>query len=287
MTKYLVQLEPSKVNDLMAMVALYRPGPMGSIPDYIARKKNPKKVTYPYPQMSNWMKDSYGLFVYQEDLLYTAIELAGYDWGEVDVLRKGMGKKIQKVIDEQHPRFVKGCQKNGITEEKAEEIWALMVPFGAYGFNKSHSSSYGMVSFWTAFMKANFSAEFMTALMTSEMGNMEKTASAISECQEMGLIIATPDVNLSGSNYEIENDQTIRYGLSSVKNLGGDVIKFIISERQNGKYQTLDDFLERMSLFQGFNKRSLEALITSGALDILGSGEFEKNQKARTKLKVV
>ncbi len=284
MTKYLVQLEPTKVNDLMAMVALYRPGPMGSIPDYIARKKNPKKVTYPYPQMADWMKDSYGIFVYQEDLLYTAIELAGYNWGEVDVLRKGMGKKIQKVIDEQRPKFVEGCKKNGISEEKAEEIWALMVPFGAYGFNKSHSSSYGMVSFWTAFMKANFSAEFMTALMTSEMGNMEKTAAAIQECQEMGLIIATPDVNLSGADYEIEDDQTIRYGLSSIKNLGGDVIKFIISEREKGgKYKSLDDFLERMSQFQGFNKRSLEALISSGALDYLGQKELGKN---KNKLKI-
>ena len=159
-----------------------------------------------------------------------------------------------------------------------------MVPFGAYGFNKSHSSSYGMVSFWTAFMKANFSAEFMTALMTSEMGNMEKTAAAIQECQEMGLIIATPDVNLSGADYEIEDDQTIRYGLSSIKNLGGDVIKFIISEREKGgKYKSLDDFLERMSQFQGFNKRSLEALISSGALDYLGQKELGKN---KNKLKI-
>lgn len=279
MTKYLVQLEATKVNDLMAMVALYRPGPMASIPDYIARKKNPKKVTYPYPQMSNWMQDSYGLFVYQEDLLYTAIELAGYDWGEVDVLRKGMGKKIQKVIDEQHPRFVQGCQNKGISEQKAEEIWALMVPFGAYGFNKAHSSSYGMVSFWTAFMKANFSAEFMTALMTSEMGNMEKTAAAITECQQMGIEIKIPDINISIDGYEVENDQTIRYGLSSIKNLGGDVIKFIIKERQNGIYTDLDNFLERISNFQGFNKRSLEALISSGALDSLGLKELEKVDK--------
>lgn len=276
MTKYLVQLEPTKVNDLMAMVALYRPGPMGSIPDYIARKKNPKKVTYPYPEMEGWMKDSYGLFVYQEDLLYTAIELAGYDWGEVDVLRKGMGKKIQKVIDEQHPRFVKGCTERGITEEKAEEIWALMVPFGAYGFNKSHSSSYGMVSFWTAFMKANFSAEFMTALMTSEMGNMEKTAAAIMECHQMGIEIKIPDINISIDGWEVEDDKTIRYGLSSVKNLGSDVIKFIIKEREAGIYTDLDNFLERMSNFQGFNKRSLEALISSGALDSLGQRELEK-----------
>ena len=279
MTKYLVQLEPTKVNDLMAMVALYRPGPMGSIPDYIIRKKNPKKITYPYPQMANWMADSYGLFVYQEDLLYTAIELAGYDWGEVDVLRKGMGKKIQKVIDEQHPRFVEGCQKNGITIEKAEEIWALMVPFGAYGFNKAHSSSYGMVSFWTAFMKANFSAEFMTALMTSEMGNMEKTASAITECQQMGIKIKIPDINISIDGYEVENDQTIRYGLASIKNLGSDVIKFIIKERQKGIYTDLDNFLERMSNFQGFNKRSLEALIFSGALDSLGNKELDQITK--------
>jgi DNA polymerase-3 subunit alpha len=273
MTRYLVEMEPTKVQDLMAMVALYRPGPMGSIPDYIDRKKHPKKVSYIVPQMEDWMKESYGIFVYQEDVLFTAIELAGYDWGEADKIRKGLGKKIQAVIDEQHPKFVKGCvEKSGLTAEKAEEIWSLIVPFAAYGFNKSHSSSYGMVAYWTAYMKANYPAEFMTALMTAESSNLDKIAAAINECEELGLRVLPPDINKSFDTFSIEDDQTIRYGLSSVKNLGSDVIKFMIAERaDNGEFESIEDFLARMANFQGFNKKSLEALIWSGSLDSLGS----------------
>ncbi|MGL4758672.1 MAG: DNA polymerase III subunit alpha, partial [Patescibacteria group bacterium] len=145
MTKYLVDMEPNRVQDLMAMVALYRPGPMANIPDYIKRKKNSKLIKYITPEMESWMKDSYGILVYQDDLLYSVINLAGYDWAEADTFRKGVGKKIQSVLDSQHVRFVEGCIKNGMEEDKAEEIWDLFVPFAAYGFNKAHASSYGMV----------------------------------------------------------------------------------------------------------------------------------------------
>jgi DNA polymerase III subunit alpha len=278
MTRYLVELEPTKVQDLMAMVALYRPGPMGSIPEYIERKKNPKKVEYLVPQMEKWMSPSYGIFVYQEDLLMTAIELAGYDWGQADVLRKGMGKKIQEVIDAQHPIFVKGCiDHSGLPEETAEHIWSLMVPFGAYGFNKAHSSSYGMVAYWTAYMKAVFTVEFMTALMTAEGSNLDKIAQAIGECRELGIEVKPPDINTSFDGYNIEDNKTIRYGLSSVKNLGSDVIKYLIREREsNGKFVSIEDFLERMAPFQGFNKKSLEALIFSGSLDEVGEKVLEK-----------
>ena len=261
----------------MAMVALYRPGPMASIPEYIARKKDAKKIKYLVPQMEKWMGESYGIFVYQEDLLMTAIELAGYDWGEADVLRKGMGKKIQKVIDEQHFIFVEGAEKHsGVSKAKAEEIWSLMVPFGAYGFNKAHSCSYGMVAYWTAYMKAEYTVEFMTAFMTAESSNLDKIASAIGECKEMGINVLAPDVNKSYNNFTIENDKTIRYGLGSVKNLGSDVIKFIIKQRENGgTFHTLEDFIDRMSEFQGFNKRGIEALILSGSLDNLGEKALE------------
>ncbi len=273
MTRYLVDLEPTKVQDLMAMVALYRPGPMGSIPEYIRRKKNPKLVKYIVPQMEKWMAPSFGIFVYQEDLLFTAIELAGYDWGKVDVLRKGMGKKIQSVIDEQKPIFIEGAiQKSGLSREKATEIWELMVPFGAYGFNKAHSSNYGMVAYWTAYMKANYSVEFMTALMTSEASDLDKIATAIKECKELGLTVLPPDVNLSYNSFTIENNKTIRYGLASVKNLGKDVIAFLTNERKtNGNFISLEDFVQRLSANKGFSKRSLEALIWSGALDSLGA----------------
>ena len=278
MTRYLVELEPTKVQDLMAMVALYRPGPMASIPEYIRRKKNPKLVKYVVPEMEKWMAPSFGIFVYQEDLLFTAIELAGYDWGSVDVLRKGMGKKIQSVIDEQKPIFIEGAvKKSGLTAEKATEIWDLMVPFGAYGFNKSHSSNYGMVAYWTAYMKANFGVEFMTALMTSEANNLDKIAAAIKECKELGLDVLPPDVNLSFNSFTIENNKTIRYGLASVKNLGKDVIAFLAKERHtNGNFSSLENFVQRMSGCKGFTKRSVEALIWSGALDLLGAKKLRQ-----------
>lgn len=282
MTKYLVQLEPSKVQDLMAMVALYRPGPMANIPDYIKRKKDHSLITYPVPQMKEWMEESYGILVYQDDLLYMTIRLAGYDWGEADTFRKGVGKKIKEILDAQQERFVGGCvTHSGIDRAIAQSLWDIMVPFAAYGFNKAHSANYGMVAYWTAYMKANFPVEFMTALMTSEEGNMEKIGFAIKECIQMGINVLPPDINTSNGGYTIVDDQTIRYGLGSVKNLGSDVIKFIIKERdENGAYTDMNQFLDRISTFPQFNKRSLEALIVSGAFDILGGIELVNFNKS-------
>jgi DNA polymerase III subunit alpha len=273
MTKYLVELEPTKVQDLQAMVALYRPGPMGNIPDYISRKKNPKKVKYFFKEQEEFMKDSYGVLVYQDDLLYTVINIAGYDWGEVDVFRKGVGKKIQAVIDSQHERFVDGAIKHrGIDREKAEEYWQIIVPFAAYGFNKAHASNYGMVAYWTAYMKAEYTAEFMTALMTSESNNLDKVATAIKESYELGLAVLPPDINKSFEGFTIDDDTTIRYGLDSVKNLGKDVVRYMIEERKaSGPFSDMGNFVERMSQCKGFNKRSVEALIWSGALDEVGA----------------
>jgi DNA polymerase III subunit alpha len=271
MTRFIVDMEPNRVQDLMAMVALYRPGPMANIADYIKRKKNPKLVKYITPEMESWMKDSYGILVYQDDLLYSVINLAGYDWAEADTFRKGVGKKIQSVLDSQHVRFVEGCVTKGMETDKAEEIWDLFVPFAAYGFNKAHASSYGMVAYWTAYMKGEYTVEFMTALMSSESANLDKIAEAINECDELGIEVKPPDVNSSMYDYSIENDTTIRYGLNAIKQLGSDVIKHLIQTRTTtGKFIDLQDFLRRMSEFQGFNKRSLEALIWSGALDGLG-----------------
>jgi DNA polymerase-3 subunit alpha len=272
MTKYLTQLEPNRVQDLMAMVALYRPGPMGIIPDYIARKKDHKKIKFLDEKMRSFMEQSYGLFVYQEDVIYTAVELAGYSMGEADNLRRGMGKKKQAVIDAEKPKFIEGCVKNGIKQEKAEHIWDLIVPFSAYGFNKAHSASYGIVAYWTAYMKANYPAEYMTAYLTSESGNLVKISEAIKESKELDLEIKPPDVNISGDGYSIESDTTVRYGFGSVKNLGTDVVKFIVQEREsNGAFQNLEDFFKRVSKYPQFNKRSLEALIDSGSLDELGA----------------
>jgi DNA polymerase-3 subunit alpha len=278
MTRHLVSLGPTKVQDLMAMVALYRPGPMANIPDYIKRKKDPKKIKYYVPQMENFMKDTYGILVYQDDLLYSTIELAGYNWEEADVFRKGVGKKIKEVMDSQHIRFVEGCQKHsGISAKKAEEVWDLMVPFAAYGFNKAHASSYGMVAYWTAYMKAEYTVEFMTAYMTAESNNLDKIAAAIRECEQMDIKVLPPDINHSFDNFTIENDNTIRYGFGSVKNLGSDVIKSIIEDRdKNGKFTNMANFIERVSDYPSFNKRSIEALILAGCLDEIGIKLLEK-----------
>ncbi len=271
MTRFLVQLQPSRVQDLMAMVALYRPGPMANLPDYIKRKNNHKLIKYYVPQMEKWMKDSYGILVYQDDLLYSVIELAGYDWAEADTFRKGVGKKVQAILETQHKRFVDGClSHSNIPNETAEAIWDLFVPFAAYGFNKAHAASYGMIAYWTAYMKAEFPAEFMTSLMTSESNNNDKVGMSIAECLEMGIDVLPPDINESYLGFHVVNDKAIRYGLASVKNLGSDVIRFMIEERRkSGNYKNIEDFLERISSFQGFNKRGLEALIISGALDNL------------------
>jgi len=275
MTKHLVNLGPTRVQDLMAMVALYRPGPMANIPDYIRRKKNPKLISYMVPQMASWMEDTYGILVYQDDLLYTVINLAGYDWLQADIFRKGVGKKIMEVINAQHTQFVEGCiTHSGLTRQKAEEIWSVMEPFAAYGFNKAHASNYGMVAYWTAYMKSNYPAEFMTSLMTSESNNLEKVAKAIEECKEMELQVLPPDVNKSFESFHIQDDKTIRYGLNSVKNLGADVILYMIEARKKqGPFVSMSNFLERMAGFRGFNKRGLEALIWSGSLDEIGQKE--------------
>ena len=268
MTRYIMQLKPTKVEDIMAMVALYRPGAMNSIPEFIRRKNNPELIKYYVPEMKEWMEETYGILVYQEDIMYTFMRLAGYNFGKADNIRRAMGKKDKEVLDKEYANFLAGCEEHGLNEEKIKELWDLIVPFTDYSFNKAHSAAYGIVAYWTAFMKANYPAEFMTALMTSEEGDMNKIGEAIAESKAMGLQVLPPDVNKSTASYSIENSTTIRYGLSSVKNLGSDVIKFIIEDREkSGNYKNFEDFIGRMSNINSFNKRSVEALILCGALD--------------------
>lgn len=268
MTRYITQLKPTKVEDLIAMVALYRPSAMNSIPEFIARKNDPKKIKYYVPIMAEWMADTYGVLVYQEDIMFTFMKLAGYSFGQADNVRRAMGKKKKEVLDKEFVNFKSGALERGFEEEKINEIWELIVPFTDYGFNKAHAAAYGIVAYWTAFMKANYPAEFMTALMTSEEGDMTKITNAINECKSLGIEVLPPSINTSFHSYTIESKTQIRYGLGSVKNLGSDIIKFIINDRnKNGKFISLDDFLDRVAAMQSFNKRSLEALIISGSLD--------------------
>lgn len=268
MTRYLVDLKPNSINDIMAMVALFRPGPMESIPEYIRRKHNPKLVQYLDPRLKPILEKSYGIITYQDDVLLIAIHLAGYTWEEADKLRKAIGKKILKEMAAQKEKFLNGCVKNGIAQGVAEEIWKQIEPFAAYGFNKSHAASYAIIAHQTAYMKAHFPAEFMTAVLTAESGDNEKVAEIITACRQMGIEVLPPDANESLARFTYINDKQIRFGLLAIKNLGSDIVEAIINERQTGeRFASLEDFLSRVK-HKNLNKKSLESLIKSGAMDI-------------------
>lgn len=271
MTRYLKELKPSTIFDISAMVALYRPGPMQFIPDYIARKHNPSLISYLDPELERILSRTYGILVYQDDLLIIAHDLAGYTWEEVDKFRKAVGKKIPAEMAKQKEKFIQGCVKtSNWTEAKATQIWTWIEPFAAYGFNKSHSASYALVGYQTAYLKANYPVEFMAAVMTAESGDEEKIYSAVEECKKMGIAVLPPDVTESYGDFTVIDDQTIRFGLNAIKNLGSDVVRKIIECHQSSeKFATLEEFLIGCYT-KNMNKRSWEALAKSGALDRFG-----------------
>ena len=285
MTRYLKELKPSSIHDINAMVALYRPGPMESIPEYIKRKHNPRLVTYLDPRMKKFLGESYGLIVYQDDLLFSAIELAGYNWEEADKFRKAVGKKIPKEMAAQREKFTKGIISNGQTPEFAEKLWKLFEPFQAYGFNKAHAASYGKVAYQTAYMKANYPVEYMAAILTAESGDVEKISEIIKECKKMNIPVLPPHINESYGGFtclpaqtglpaipdtKIDNtnkSKKIRFGFYTIKHLGTDIADSIIQERKkNGKFKSISDFLDRIK-HKNLNKKSMEALIKSGCMD--------------------
>ncbi|OGE43998.1 DNA polymerase III subunit alpha [Candidatus Daviesbacteria bacterium RIFCSPLOWO2_01_FULL_39_12] len=293
MTRYLVDLKPTNIFDIQAMVALYRPGPISVIPEYIVRKHNPKKIHYFDPRMKSFTQASLGLLVYQDDVLLTAINLAGYSWEEADKFRKAMGKKIPSEMAKQKDRFVEGCVSSGINREKAEELFGLIAPFAAYGFNKAHAASYAMVAYQTAYMKANFPVEFMAALMSAESGNIDKIAAAIEECRRLGIVVLPPDVNKSGVGFSLEKLKAlseeelerslsvvaeegrsgehmgIRFGLSAIKNVGELAIQSILQAREADEFVSLMDLCSRVDN-RLVNRKTLESLIKAGAMDNLG-----------------
>lgn len=274
MTRFLKELKPTTIHDINAMVALYRPGPMESIPTYVERKHNPHLISYPDPRMKEFLEFSYGLLVYQDDVLITAITLAGYSWLEADKLRKAMGKKIPEVMEAEKEKLLKGFREYGkLTPAKAERLWKLIEPFAAYGFNKAHAASYGRVAYQTAYMKAHFPVEYMAAIMTAESGDIEKVAEAVNECARMKIAVLPPDINESFGGFTVVHDNgidAIRFGLYSIKNFGEGIADVIIEERTNsGPFVSLVDFLKRIKN-KNLNKKSLEALIKCGALDLMG-----------------
>lgn len=274
MTKYLKDLKPTTIHDINAMVALYRPGPIESIPQYIERKHNPKLIKYLDPRLKDILDQSYGVITYQDDVMLTAIKLAGYSWLEADKLRKAMGKKIPREMQAQKEKLLKGFVAGGLTDKKAETLWKLIEPFAAYGFNKAHAASYGRVSYQTAYLKANFPAIYMSAVLTADSGDVEKIGEFIAECNKMKIPVLPPNINESFGPFTVvkkEGEQDkIRFGLTSIKNFGENIAQIIVHDRKKkGPFKSLSDFLERI-VDRNMNKKSLEALIKTGALDDFG-----------------
>ncbi len=271
MTRWLKELKPSSIFDISAMVALYRPGPMQFIPDYVARKHNPKLISYLDPALERILNRTYGILVYQDDLLIIAHDLAGYTWEEVDKFRKAVGKKIPAEMAKQKEKFIQGCMEtSGWSQQKAAQIWTWIEPFAAYGFNKSHSASYAIVGYQTAYMKANYTVEFMAAVMTADSGDEEKIYAAVEECKNLGINVLPPDVTESYGDFTVTDDKTIRFGLRAIKNLGSDVVRKIIDCHKAGiTFDSLEDFLMK-AYTKNLNKKSWEALVKSGALDSFG-----------------
>lgn len=284
MKRYLKELKPTEFEDIIAMVALYRPGPMEWIPDYISGKHGKKKVSYLHPKLAPILAKTYGVAIYQEQVMQIARDLSGFTMGQADVLRKAMGKKIASLLAEQKEKFVEGCIKNGIYQELAEKVFSFIEPFAGYGFNRSHAACYALIAYQTAYLKAHWPAEFMAALLTADQGDTDRVAVEIEECRNMGLLIMPPDINESFASFTVVTDatkdnkaagpaaesKTIRFGLKAIKNVGEHIVEEIIHERKaNGPYLDIFDLLTRIT-DKDLNKKSLESLIKSGALDCFG-----------------
>lgn len=279
MTTYLVDLKPTTIHDINAMVALYRPGPMAFIPAYIERKKNPKLVEYLDPRMEAILKNSYGVITYQDDVLELAIKIAGYSWLEADKFRKAMGKKIPKEMAAQKKHFTEGCVAGGMKREAVQKLWEQIETFAAYGFNKAHAASYGNLAYKTAYMKANFPVDYMAAVLTADAGDVEKISEVVAECKRMGIRVLPPSVNESYGNFTVVDEKNIRFGLYSIKNFGTGVGDSIIEARKKGgPFTDIANFLSRIP-DKNINKKSLESLIQCGAFDDMkiSRGELAAN----------
>ena len=269
MKEMLVKLKPSCFEDVIAACALYRPGPLGSgmVDDFIERKHGRKQVVYDLPQLEPILKDTYGVIVYQEQVMQIARSLAGYSLGQADLLRRAMGKKDDKEMARQKDQFLAGAQAQQIDPKKAEAIFDLMAKFAEYGFNKSHSAAYALIAYQTAYLKAHYPVEFMAALLSCDMDSTDKVLKNISDCREQGIEVLPPDINASGQSFTVVGN-SMRFGLGAVKGVGGGAVESILEARQVGKFTDLYDFCERVDL-RRVNKRVMEALIKCGAFDSL------------------
>ena len=273
MRDLLKKLIPERFEDLIALLALYRPGPIGSgmLDDFMKRKHGVIPIKYEHPKLEPILKETYGIMVYQEQIMQIASTLAGFSLAQADILRKAMGKKIPEVMEKERHNFLSGCIKNGIKESTASKIFDLIEYFSGYGFNKSHSTAYALISYRTAYLKANYPVEFMTALLTSERDNTDKIVEYVNESLRMGLKVQPPDINESEALFKVEDKSTIRFGLLAIKNVGRGAAESIVAQREKLKFKSLEDLCQRVDLRLA-NRKVLESLIKCGALDYFGLG---------------
>ena len=268
MKRYLKELMPSTFEDITAMVALYRPGPMQFIPDYIERKHGKQTISYLHPKLEPILRETQGICIYQEQLMKIAQEVCGFTLGEADVLRKAVGKKIKELLDAQESKFIEGAIKNGASKKVGEELWQWILPFASYGFNKSHSAAYATIAYQTAYLKAHYPVEFMASVLTSERADVERISFLIDECKKMSVEVLAPNINESLKNFTVvPGKNQIRFGLLAIKNVGVNIVDAVVEERKvAGPFKSIGDFIHRIKS-KDLNKKSMEALIKSGAFD--------------------
>jgi DNA polymerase-3 subunit alpha len=277
MKRYLKDLKPNEFEDIIAMNALYRPGPMSEIPRFITGKNNPGSISYPHQSLEPVLKNTYGVIVFQEQIIALLQLLAGYSAGEADLVRKAIGKKNRSIMQSEKPRFIEGCKNKGVSKNDAERIWDQIQPFADYSFNKAHAACYALIAYQTAYLKANYPAAFMAALMTSDYDDTDRLAIEISECKSMDIEVLPPDVNESFGEFAVikeGNREKIRFGMNAIKNVGSGAVEEIVNARKRlGGFKDLENFLSEVSV-KAVNRKALESLIKSGAFDAFGEREL-------------
>ncbi len=276
MRMYLKDLKPTNIEDLIAMNALYRPGPMGYIPVYIDRKHGREKVNYPHELLEEILTPTYGIMVYQEQIMQTAQIMAGFSLGKADILRRAMGKKKKDIMAEQAVEFIKGAEEKGISKEKAEEVFQIMERFAEYGFNRSHSAAYSIIAYQTAYLKAHYPAEYMAAVLTHNLNDIKKIKFFIDECLRQHIDVLGPNINESSLNFTVNDKGEVLFGMAAIKGVGGAAVKNIMEERdERGQFTSIFDFSQRINL-RAVNRKSMEALALAGAFDA-----FEGSHRAQ------
>lgn len=270
MKRYLKELKPTLFEDIIAMNALYRPGPMSEIPRFIEGKNNPTSVKYLHDSLKPILEDTYGVMVYQEQIIKLLQMVAGYTPGEADLVRKAIGKKKRDIMRAEEPKFIEGCIKQGLTKRDAQKLWDQIQPFADYSFNKAHATCYAQISYWTAYLKAHYPPAFMAALMTSDYNDTDRLAIEITECKHMGITVLAPDVNESFLEFAVVPEKSeIRFGLAAIKNVGTGAVEEILRAREEGDFKDLEDFLTRVNS-RIVNRKALESLVKAGAFDRFG-----------------